>query len=197
MSKVRDLHQKWSRNPDYRRAYDDLDLQFALARSLMEARVGTGLTPAQLTERMETTQSVVARLGSGRWHPYHQERRMEWLQKFWQRWVYDSTRLPVEWKNHPHQVFKVVARLGCVCLGSIVPFGLAFIQSGIPRRLDEGTMQLGWVFVSVMLVGFVIWLISVIAATASEQKSLLNYIFIGSIGPAHLTVVALLLQLVQ
>lgn len=69
MSKVRDLHQKWSRDPDYRRAYDDLDFEFALARSLIEARAGAGLTQAQLAERMETTQSVVARLESGRGHP--------------------------------------------------------------------------------------------------------------------------------
>ena len=69
MSKVRDLHQKWSRDPDYRRAYDDLDLEFALARSLIEARVGAGLTQVELAERMETTQSVVARLESGRGHP--------------------------------------------------------------------------------------------------------------------------------
>ena len=69
MSKVRDLHQKWNRNPDYRRAYDDLDFEFALARSLIAARVGAGLTQAQLAERMETTQSVVARLESGRGRP--------------------------------------------------------------------------------------------------------------------------------
>lgn len=69
VSKVGDLHRKWSRNADYRRAYDDLDFEFALARSLIEARVGAGLTQAQLAERMETTQSVVARLESGRGHP--------------------------------------------------------------------------------------------------------------------------------
>ena len=69
MSKIRDLHRKWSRNPDYRRAYDDLDFEFALSRSLIAARVGAGLTQAQLAERMETTQSVVARLESGRGRP--------------------------------------------------------------------------------------------------------------------------------
>ncbi len=69
MTKVRDLHRKWSRDPDYRTAYRDLDSEFALARSLIEARVGAGLTQAQLAERMKTTQSVVARLESGRAHP--------------------------------------------------------------------------------------------------------------------------------
>ena len=69
MSKVGDLHQRWSRHPDYRRAYDDLDAEFTLARSLIQARIGAGLTQAQLAERMETTQSVVARLESGCAHP--------------------------------------------------------------------------------------------------------------------------------
>ena len=69
MSKVGDLHERWSRDPDYRTAYDELGPEFELARSLIEARVGAGLTQAQLAERMETTQSVVARLESGRAHP--------------------------------------------------------------------------------------------------------------------------------
>ena len=69
MSKVRDLHRKWSRDPAYRGAYDDLDSEFTLTRSLIEARLGAGLTQAQLAERMQTTQSVVARLERGRAHP--------------------------------------------------------------------------------------------------------------------------------
>ena len=69
MSKLRDLHDKWSQDPEYRRAYDDLASEFTLARSLIAARIGAGLTQAQLADRMETTQSVVARLESGRAHP--------------------------------------------------------------------------------------------------------------------------------
>jgi len=69
MTKVRDLHRKWSRDPAYRRAYDDLDAEFTLTHSLIEARLGAGLTQAQLAERMGTTQSVVARLECGRGNP--------------------------------------------------------------------------------------------------------------------------------
>lgn len=69
MSKVSDLHKKWGRDPNYQAAYDALQPEFELARSLIEARMGAGLTQAQLAERMETTQSVVARLESGRVHP--------------------------------------------------------------------------------------------------------------------------------
>ena len=69
MSKVTDLHKKWSRDPEYRAAYDALAPEFELARSLIQARTAAGLTQAQLAERMETSQSVIARLESGRAHP--------------------------------------------------------------------------------------------------------------------------------
>lgn len=69
MSRVRDLHRKWSRDTAYRAAYDKQGPEFELARALIEARVGAGLTQAQLAERMKTTQSVVARLEGGRVHP--------------------------------------------------------------------------------------------------------------------------------
>ena len=65
MRKISDLHKKWSWDPDYRSAYDELESEFTLARSLIEARTGAGLTQAQLAERMKTTQSVVARLRVG------------------------------------------------------------------------------------------------------------------------------------
>ena len=69
MSKVSDLHEKWSQDPDYRKVYDGLGPEFELTRSLIQARIAAGLTQAQLAERMETTQSVIARLESGRAHP--------------------------------------------------------------------------------------------------------------------------------
>ena len=69
MSKVRDLHKKWSRDADYRAAYNELEPEFELAHVLITARVSAGLTQAQLAKRMKTTQSVVARLEGGRVHP--------------------------------------------------------------------------------------------------------------------------------
>ena len=69
MSKVDGLHKKWSHDPEYRAAYEELGLEFDLARVLIEARIGARLTQAQLAERMQTTQSVIARLESGRVHP--------------------------------------------------------------------------------------------------------------------------------
>ena len=69
MTRVADLHEEWSRDPGYREAYDRLGPEFELSRSLIEARTRAGLTQAELAERMETTQPVVARLESGRARP--------------------------------------------------------------------------------------------------------------------------------
>ena len=69
MTKVSDLHQKWMKSQDYRKAHKELAPEFALARAVIEARVTAGLTQEQLAQRMETTQSVIARLESGRTRP--------------------------------------------------------------------------------------------------------------------------------
>ena len=69
MTRIADLHEKWSRDPEYRAAYDRLGTEFDLARALVEARTRAGFTQAELAKRMETTQSVVARLESGRMYP--------------------------------------------------------------------------------------------------------------------------------
>jgi ribosome-binding protein aMBF1 (putative translation factor) len=69
MSKVSDLHSKWLKSREYRKAHEELALEFELARAVIEARTSAGLTQEQLARRMDTTQSVIARLESGRTHP--------------------------------------------------------------------------------------------------------------------------------
>jgi ribosome-binding protein aMBF1 (putative translation factor) len=65
MTDLKRLHKKWSRNPEYRKAYDALSDEFALAQEMIEARNRAGLTQLQVAKRINTTQSVVARLESG------------------------------------------------------------------------------------------------------------------------------------
>ena len=69
MSKVHNLHKKWMKDPDYRKAHEALKPEFEIARALIEARAKAGLTQEQLAGRMKTTQSIVARLESGRTRP--------------------------------------------------------------------------------------------------------------------------------
>ncbi len=69
MTKVGELHRKWMASPVYRKSHEALAPEFDLARALIRARVRAGLTQEQLAERMETSQSVIARLESGRSRP--------------------------------------------------------------------------------------------------------------------------------
>ena len=66
---ISNLHEQWLQTPEYQAAYQELEREFALARLLIETRAKAGLTQTQLAMRMKTTQSVVARLESGRVHP--------------------------------------------------------------------------------------------------------------------------------
>jgi transcriptional regulator with XRE-family HTH domain len=69
MTKISDLHKKWMKDPCYRKEYDALEEEFALASALIEARSRAGLTQEELAARMDTSQSAVARTESGRTIP--------------------------------------------------------------------------------------------------------------------------------
>ena len=69
MTKFSDIKKRWMRDPAFRREYDSLEEEFAIARELIRARIRAGLTQAQVAKRMGTTQSVVARLESGATKP--------------------------------------------------------------------------------------------------------------------------------
>ena len=57
----------WRKQPGYKRAYDELEEEFAIMAALIEARAAARLSQTDIAERMNTTQSVVARL-EGRGH---------------------------------------------------------------------------------------------------------------------------------
>ena len=52
-----------------RAAYDEQAPEYAIARAVIAARIGAGLSQEQLAQRMNTRQSYVARLESGRTLP--------------------------------------------------------------------------------------------------------------------------------
>ena len=68
MTTVAELHERWSRDAGYREAYERLEPELEVARALVEART-RGVNQVELAVRMETTQSAVARMESGRVPP--------------------------------------------------------------------------------------------------------------------------------
>jgi predicted transcriptional regulator len=65
--------QAWKRealkNPSFKAEYDRLGPEFALAESLIKARLGAKMTQGQVARKMGTTQSAVARMESGNGFP--------------------------------------------------------------------------------------------------------------------------------
>jgi DNA-binding XRE family transcriptional regulator len=61
--------RKQLKNPAFKREYDALEAEFALARELIGARAKAKLSQAQVARRMGTSQSAVARMESGRTLP--------------------------------------------------------------------------------------------------------------------------------
>jgi DNA-binding XRE family transcriptional regulator len=66
---LKDVKAELLANPAVRQAYDAQAPEFELARELIAARMKAGLTQGDVAARMGTTQSVVARIESGRGTP--------------------------------------------------------------------------------------------------------------------------------
>lgn len=69
MTRVRELHKRWVKDATYRGEYEALAEEFELATAIAKARSRAGLSQVELARRMKTTQSVIARLESGRGRP--------------------------------------------------------------------------------------------------------------------------------
>lgn len=66
---VEESFREWEKDPKFMAAYDALEDEFALASALIEARNRADMTQEQVAAAMGTTQTVIARLESGRTMP--------------------------------------------------------------------------------------------------------------------------------
>jgi len=64
--RLEDKHKELLNDPEYKKAYAELEEEFLIAKALIEARKSAKLTQKQVADRMGTTQSVVARMESGK-----------------------------------------------------------------------------------------------------------------------------------
>lgn len=79
MSKVKRSTKNWMtweehkkelmKDPEVRRAYLELQPEFAIIRKIIEARIKRGVTQKKLAQRMKTKKSVISRLESGNANP--------------------------------------------------------------------------------------------------------------------------------
>jgi ribosome-binding protein aMBF1 (putative translation factor) len=62
MTTLSTLKQTWQKDAEFINAYDALDEEFDLAKTLISARAKLGISQQEVAKRMQTKQSVVARL---------------------------------------------------------------------------------------------------------------------------------------
>lgn len=63
------LKDKWLKDPEFKKAYDDLELEFTLIRAILDRRERAGITQKKLAEMVGTKQSAIARFESGNSNP--------------------------------------------------------------------------------------------------------------------------------
>lgn len=69
MIKYETLRKKMLENPNVRKEYEASALEYEIARALILARVEANMTQEEVAQKMNTTQSVIARLESGKRFP--------------------------------------------------------------------------------------------------------------------------------
>lgn len=69
MARITEMHKRWMNEPRYRKEYEALEDEFAVAKAVIAARNRAGLTQTELARKMGTTQPVVARMEGGRIQP--------------------------------------------------------------------------------------------------------------------------------
>lgn len=53
------------KNPEFKKAWEDLDPEFQVLKAMIKAREKTGISQAELARRVGTKQSVISRLERG------------------------------------------------------------------------------------------------------------------------------------
>ncbi len=69
MTRIAAMHARWMNESSYRKAYEALEDEFAIAKAVIAARKRAGLTQVELARKMGTTQPAVTRMESGRVEP--------------------------------------------------------------------------------------------------------------------------------
>jgi predicted transcriptional regulator len=63
--KLKEYIAEQMKNPEFRKAWEDLEPEFQILKAMIKAREKTGISQAELARRVGTKQSVISRLERG------------------------------------------------------------------------------------------------------------------------------------
>lgn len=69
MTNFKDYLAEQLQDPEFKKEYDALEPEFAVMRAIMDARIETGLTQQQLSERTGISQADISRIECGTANP--------------------------------------------------------------------------------------------------------------------------------
>ncbi len=65
MTDFDDVRKKWMQDPEFVKEYEALEEEFSLASAMIAARAHADMTQHDVAEKMETSQSYIAKLEGG------------------------------------------------------------------------------------------------------------------------------------
>lgn len=64
-----ELKQKWLKDPEFKKLYEESQPEFEIAKAIIRARIENKITQKELAKKMHTTQSVISRVEQGKTSP--------------------------------------------------------------------------------------------------------------------------------
>ena len=64
-----DVKKEWLKNPTFKKAYADLEPEYAIIRAVLIKRIAGKMSQKDLAKRLGTKQSAISRLESGNYNP--------------------------------------------------------------------------------------------------------------------------------
>ena len=69
MTSWSDLRKKWMKNQKFKKAYEELQPEYAIIHAIIKKRIESKMSQKDLAKKLGTKQSAISRLESGKYNP--------------------------------------------------------------------------------------------------------------------------------
>jgi len=69
MTSYSELKKEWMKDPNFKKAYEALEPEYAIIRAIIKKRIENKMSQKDLAKKLGTKQSAISRLESGTYNP--------------------------------------------------------------------------------------------------------------------------------